>query len=144
TGYYLNIIIPVYVESINNKTFISFLNEIFNFYKINSKFIYFKIIGDLKPSKNLDELKKSDINMGVTSLDLLFLHNLNTLYLDYNKYNLDTLKKFKSILNGKNLILSNVKSQADLVRASEITNLVSGETISKAMSINNLINQLKK
>lgn len=143
TGYCINVIINLYSSTLTHDTFLSFLNEVFNYYKINSKFIYFKINGKINHSNVLDELKKTDFNIGVSSIDELFLYNLNTLYLDYNKYDFDTLKKYKSILSDKQLVLTNIENNSSLIKASEITNLVSGNSISKPVSITNLINQLK-
>lgn len=144
TGYYLNVFIPIYSVSLTNPTFISFLNKSFNFYKINSSFISFKICGEIEDNNTLDLLKNSEINLGVSNLDDLFKYKLDSLYLNYNEYSYEDLCLFKSILRKKRLILTDVSENENIKDATLITRYITGKGISKMVSIDNLINQALK
>lgn len=139
-GYFLNIFIKINGKSLKEETFIPFLSNLFNFYKVSSSLISFQIEGEMIDNKVLDVLKKSGVNLGTNSLDNLFKFDLDTIYLDNNIYSIEKIENIKKSTD-KRIIILNLNNLKELEKIKSITSYVDCGKESRKYSLSNLINK---
>ncbi len=139
-GYFLNIFIKINGKSLKEETFIPFLSNLFNFYKVSSSLISFQIEGEMISNKVLDVLKKSGVNLGTNSLDNLFRFDLDTIYLDNNIYSIEQIENIKKSTD-KRIIILNLNNLKEIEKIKSITSYVDAGKESRKYSLSNLINK---
>lgn len=139
TGYYLNIFIPIYSQTLENENFIKHISNIFNFYKVNSNLLSFVINGEIKNDYNLNKLR-GFINLGSDNLDNYFKFDLDTYYLNVDNIDIKYVYNLKKSIE-KRLIVCNIKKLEDLNNIKDCCQYVTTSFNQRKMSINNLINE---
>ncbi len=139
-GYFLNIFIKINGTTLKEETFIPFLSNLFNFYKVSSSLISFQIEGEMVSNKVLDILKNSGVDLGTNSLDNLFKYDLDTIYLDNNIYSIETIEHIRKSTD-KRIIILNLKDLKELDKIKTITSYVETGKESRKYSLSNLINK---
>lgn len=139
-GYFLNIFIKINGSTLKEETFIPFLSNLFNFYKVSSSLISFQIEGEMISNKVLEVLKNSGVDLGTNSLDNLFRFDLDTIYLDNNIYSIEQIENIKKSTD-KRIIILNLNNLKEIDKIKTITSYVDCGKESRKYSLSNLINK---